>query len=195
MFKKILMLASMALALVAVAAPASALAVWTHENNPIEENATETITGKASFNVPASGAGAEAELTAEVELEAGTTTGTVKSISAHGCVGTGTLLGTTCTSTFEGLPWTVHAISNDTLQITNIKIHNHYYALNKAHTPENVVATSTLTGNVLATTDTANKIGTLTLSGQGTIVNGVALAEVSGDMTAHNFNTYGWEAF
>ncbi len=193
MFKKMLMIASMALAVVALAAPASALANWTHEEKELEENATLTFSGPAGFACAACEAGADAELTAEITLEAGSLTGKVTKVSAANCIGTGKLANTTCTSTFEGLPWTVHANPlTGKLTITNIKITNNYWAINVPHT-EKPLSTTVLTGNIVATPNSAASISTVTLAGEGTVVNGVAPATVSGDLAASPAGTYGFE--
>jgi hypothetical protein len=200
MFKKMLLLASMALAVVAVAAPASALGNWTHEGEPLAANANVTFSGPANFESKTAEGGAHANLSATILLEAGTTTGKVTSVSATNCTGTIKLNGITCTSTFETAagkpvsstdPWIVHCNpSTGVITITNIKITNHYYSpLDPSHTT--TLQTTVLTGNIIATPNNREAIGTVTLAGEGTLVNGVAPATVNGDLTASPAGTYG----
>ncbi|HEX6603028.1 MAG TPA: hypothetical protein VF030_10340, partial [Solirubrobacterales bacterium] len=166
MFKKVLMIASMALALVAVAAPVAS-ASWLHDHKPLEENAEVEFSGAANFAIPGV-AGAEATIHVGVELEAGTTTATVTSFEATNCKGTGGLAGTTCTTVAEGLPWTAHIASNNTIEITTVRLHNRYWAGPHTGTP---VATTILHGDIRATPDNAETISSVTLSNINALAN------------------------
>lgn len=203
MFKKTLLLASMALAVVAVAAPASALAGWTHEGKELEGEGHLTFAGPAEFEAPAAGAGAEAELNATVILEEGST-GKVTSVSASDCTGTGNFFPLTCTSTFEATkgtgwapvsstdPWIVHCNPGGTITITHIRITNRYYSpLDPDHTE--VKATSVLTGDIIVTPHDPSAISTVTLSSENAVVAGVGAATVGGELTATPAGTYGCE--
>jgi len=201
MFKKMLMIASAALAVVALAAPASALADWTHGEAPLEGTADVTFAGPASFSAPAAEAGASATLSATVTLEEGST-GKLSSVSATNCVGTGKLAGLTCTSTFEATkgtgwapvsstdPWIVHCNTGGSITITHIRITNHYY-LDKAHTIK--VKETVLTGDVTVTPHKPAAISTVTLSSENAEVAGAGPAIISGELAATPSGTYGCE--
>jgi hypothetical protein len=202
MFKKMLMIASMALAVVAFAAPASALADWTHGEAPLEGEAHVTFSGKANFKVPLAKAGAEAELTVTGFFQEGST-GIVTSIVAHNCKGLEALAGTTCTSTFESTtpngtydpvssaaPLTMHCNSaTNTITITHVRVSNRYWAGPHSGTP---VKTTVLTGDIIATPNSSEAISSVSLSSENATVEG-APATIGGTLAASPAGTYGCE--
>jgi hypothetical protein len=123
--KKMMLLASMALAAIAFAAPAAAQAV---EFN----NATESYEGKLKFAVAGVGS-YECTVTAAVQSSGGST-GTVEtfqpSTAPGDCVGTGVFTGCTLENDTSSVPFSVHVLTAGDLEITdkpgNIIIHNVY---------------------------------------------------------------------
>ncbi|HYH54513.1 MAG TPA: hypothetical protein VD761_10320 [Solirubrobacterales bacterium] len=190
MFKKMLMIASMALALVAIAAPASALADWTQGGVPLEEGENPHVffSGPAAFFVPSAGAGAGATLTATIQLTGGSSTAHVVSLKADNCKGSGKLAGLNCTSTFT---FDDVDCTGGQLVITDVVVHNKYYSpLDPNHTSP--VASSTLTGDIDAAPDNSEEIGSVSLSSENAESSG-ALAEVSGNLAASPAGEYGCE--
>lgn len=187
MIKKMLLLASMALAAVAFAVPASASANWTANQAPLTENAVVEFSGPASFQIPGT-AGAEATIHAEIELKAGSTTGTVLSFTDTSCKGTLGFAGLTCTGTARNLPWHVEVNGPD-LVINDIDLLTHYYIGSHSETP---VRQSVLAGDIIATPDDPEAIGTVTLSeSENTTASGVP-AVVDGDLAASPEGVYGF---
>ncbi|MBK5218513.1 MAG: hypothetical protein JJE35_01820 [Thermoleophilia bacterium] len=189
MFKKMMLLAGMALAVVAVAGPASASASWLNDHKAIEADETVTASGPAAFAIPGV-AGASAKIHVNLEMTAGKTTGEITSFSATECLGTGGFTGLTCTTEPRNLPWTVHITAENTIEITDVELHNEYYL--GAHIPANTKATTILVGDILATPDNAQTMSTLTLSNINATANGNAVT-VTGDQTLSPAGTYGIE--
>jgi hypothetical protein len=134
-FKKMLLLASMALAAVAFSVPASASAQeWTHSGASFTGHKTDTLTGKISFGNPAPGQNkfgcvAHAGLT----VFGGTTTGEIENFlpTTSTCTGEGIFSGCQLISDeTTGLPHLVHTLNTDELTVeeANIVIHNTYDA-------------------------------------------------------------------
>jgi hypothetical protein len=131
-FKKMLLVASMALAAIAFAAPASASALeWTDEGEPYAGEASDTLSGKLSFGNPAAGQSKfGCTVHAGVSGEGGSSTGTLTSfnVTTSTCAGEGAFA--TCKlkeDSTTGLPAVVHITGTNTLTITGpIVIHNHY---------------------------------------------------------------------
>jgi hypothetical protein len=134
-FKKMLLLASMALAAVAFSVPASASAQeWTHNGASFIGHKTDTLTGKISFGNPAPGANkfgcvAHAGLT----VFGGSTTGEIENFlpTTSTCTGEGIFAGCQLIEDeTTGLPHPVHTIGTDELTVeeAEIVIHNVYDA-------------------------------------------------------------------
>lgn len=192
MIKKMMLLAVSAAAVIAFAVPAAASANWTHSGSELAEDATVSFSGPASFSVGEGAAGWSWEIHAKLELTAGTTAAHVLTFEDSDCTGFGQLANLTCTGTPEGLPWTAH-IDPETgdIRITNIKLTNHYYSpLDAEHA--NPLTTTVLTGNILASPETASAISSVSLSGENTFANGWP-ATVEGTLSASEPGTYGTE--
>ncbi|HYH54514.1 MAG TPA: hypothetical protein VD761_10325 [Solirubrobacterales bacterium] len=191
MFKKMLIIASMALALVAIAAPASALANWTQSGVPLEEgeNPHLSLAGPAAFTVPAGEFGVSATLTATIQLTGGTTTAHIISLKADNCKGSGKLAGLNCTSTFTY--GDVDCISGGQLVITDVTWHIKYYSpLDPNHTSP--VASSTVSGDIDAAPDNSEEIGSVSLSSENAESSG-ATGEVTGNLAVSPAGEYGCE--
>jgi hypothetical protein len=187
MIKKMMLLAGMALALVAVAAPASASANWLHGGNPITTDQTVEFSGPARFFTALGGA--EATIHVHATLKAGTTTAVINKFEATNCKGTGGLAGTTCTTTAKGLPWTAHVTPSNQIEITDVELHNLYWAGPHSGGP---VATTTLIGDITATPDDAEAISSVSLSSSNATANGNP-AVVEGTLGVSPAGTYGLE--
>jgi hypothetical protein len=128
MLKKMMLLASMALAAVAFAVPASASAhEWTHEGAGFAGNLEVGLNGFAAFGGPGENFGCATH--ADATLEGGTTTGeiTAFNINTAACAAEGNFVGCELESaTAEGLPWTIHITAETKITITNAVIHNHF---------------------------------------------------------------------
>lgn len=163
--KKMLLLASMALAAIAFAAPATASAEWTHEGEPIGDKANISLSGTVGF-AGAGGAAFECVVHSSVTLEPGTT-GTVKSfqITTNTCKGTGPLENCVLANdTVIGLPWVVHT-NGTAMTITDVTITNHYVD----NTPACPVHTTVLHfASATATPDSTSAMSSVTVSGTAT---------------------------
>lgn len=198
MLKKLTLLAMAVAALVAFAAPAAAQAEadWTHEGTVITEDHHVEFTGPAEFNLAESETGAHAIVHAEITLYPDTGTGTVSAFHVTNCTGTGELNGFPCTGSPTFPDWPVQARADGTILITIPKtepLHNVYYA-DAGHTFP--VATTALSGPVIATPDNSGEIGSVQLvGGEGLEANGNA-AEASGELavTEGDAGTYGIKA-
>lgn len=180
-------------AIVAFAVPAVAAANWTHEGGELESNTTITVSGSMETSIGGGVAGDTASVHAEIELTAGTTEAIVKTFTATHCTGFGAMANTTCTKTPEKQPWdTFYDPLTGKLTIKNAQINTHYYAVNKPHTTANSIATTTTTGNFPATPDFLGAMTSLSLSGEGVLVNGNP-ATVSGSLSVSPAGTYGIE--
>jgi len=167
--KKVVLLVSMALAVVTFAVPAAS-AAWTHAGTPLGSNAEVTFSGPSNIELVGGAVGVHAIVHAKVTLEPGNTA-KVTAFDDTNCTGTGQLNGLTCTGTAENLPWIAH-IEGGKIKITNIKLTNHYYSpLDPGHTAP--VTTTVLTGNILATPNNPKSISSVSLAGEGTTMNGM----------------------
>lgn len=176
MFKKMMLLASMALAAVAFAVPASASAFeWTDEGAPVEGEAPTTASGFLSFGNPAPGQNkfgcvVDVGITAE---EAGAGKLTEFSPTTSTCKGEGPAFAK-CSlkeDSITGLPATVTITGTNTLTINGtLVLHNVYSG------PECPVEKSTLTVSDATITLENSNLTKMTLSGFGeahTTVGGV----------------------
>jgi hypothetical protein len=131
MFKKTMVLA-MALGVVAAfALPATASATWKHHGTAIQQDVQFGLTG--NFGTTSQVGGVQCQITANVQLTAGTTTGHVQTFAPHptsptaNCVGKGpTAFCQFHTVEPTGLPWSLHTtgtVSNPTIQLTHGDIH------------------------------------------------------------------------
>lgn len=170
MFKKMMLVGSMALAALAFALPVSAASAnWidAETGEPIAANANITFTGPAGFKLKSGTTGADANLDISVTLEKGTTTGKVTSFKDTNCKGKGAFAGLTCTGTPVGLPWNVTKVG-DQITIENFELDTHYYSpLDPTHTSP--VATSVLKGDLWATPDEPFAISLVQLSNDGAV--------------------------
>jgi hypothetical protein len=191
--KKLVVLAGMSLAMVAVAAPA-AQAEWLHNHVKLEKSATLTATGKAKFQT---GAGSyECPVEGSITAEPGSTGKVTKFgvTKTAECVGTGFLSNCTLKShQSTNLPWTAHAnTQNNTVEVTNAEIWGTYEGFFCPHTIELTFATITLTPNNALTASSAS------LSGSGTAHRNVGTgneatenATASGSLNLTPAGTYG----
>jgi hypothetical protein len=183
--KKMALLASMALALVAFAAPATASALeWKHEEKKLGANANLTFTGPVGFT------SSFGNVTCETAHGAATIkpgdTGTINSFDGTNCKGSGLLAGCTVVhDDDQGTPWAVKITGSKTFSISGIQITNQFTGF---FCP---VSHTTLEGNITATVDNAGAIGSATLS--GTLNSSLGTVTVNGTLTAQGeaFKTYG----
>jgi len=168
MLKKMMLFASMALAAIAFAVPATASALeWTHEGAKFAGTAEDTLSGKISFGNPEAGKtkfGCIAH--AGVSANGGLPTGSVTSFTptTETCEGEGLFAGCELVSdSTTGLPAGISITGTNTLTLSNatIVIHNEY----NAACP---VAKSTLTVSHLTMTGTNSILTDVTVSGLAT---------------------------
>ena len=165
--KKMLLLASMALAAMAVAIPAAASAepaLWTHEHKVLTSGTPSSpYEGFAKFEIPGVFSFG-CEITVRLQAEPGTT-GTVTEfkVTTTTCKGTGAAAACELGGDHpENLPWTVHTTTHD-LEITDVTILNTYKAgcglgaQTTLHFPK-----------ITAEIDNATTIHSVTLSGVAT---------------------------
>jgi hypothetical protein len=138
MFKKVMMLAVAAAALVAFAIPATASANWQDHNTALQANANIQVTGQAKFQGEVGNV--ECQTVSAVQLTSGTTTADVSTFEVDvtgtetvtdNCQVGGGLASLGCTDvatvTTAGLPWTAHATSTQTVAVTTGTIQNHLH--------------------------------------------------------------------
>lgn len=163
MRKKLGLIAGMALAALAFAIPVSAASAnWTHETVPITNNETMHLTGTMGFDNGA-GTGFDCEVTANLEMTAGTTAGHVRNFTVftNTCVGKGVFVNCKVKSaTPAGEPWAA-AIVGGTVRINGFDLTNVY---------ENCPAESTTiidngAPEVIATPDNNEAIESLKITG------------------------------
>lgn len=165
MFKKLMLLAASVAALVAIAAPAAAQAEtpWFMNGGGGVVGEKVTLSGPAAFEVPGV-AGAHATVHATLQLGANGS-GTVTAFHVTGCTGTGQLNNLPCTATPTFPNWPATALKNGKIEI-NIPaanpLHNLYYT-NPQHTGT-PVATTVLSGQVIADPDARGAISAVTLT-------------------------------
>lgn len=139
MFKKAMMLAVAAAALVAFAIPATASAKWQEHGSDISQDVPLQVTGTSEFHGEIGGLTCQTDATAT--LLAGTTTASVTSFGVDlteagstvtsKCSVDSTLASFGCTDvgqvTVAGLPWTGHATSTQRITVTTGTIQNHLH--------------------------------------------------------------------
>jgi hypothetical protein len=162
--KKMLLLASMALAAVAFAAPAGASAAEiTHEGVPVGAGTEVDMSGTARFTstiiVPS---GIECDVHATLTADNSETGKTAFDVTEESCEGFGFLSGCEVESTeLTNNPWVTHVASANTLSITNVVIHG-------VNDPECFLEEVTLDFPVItATVDDPEAISSVTISGTG----------------------------
>jgi hypothetical protein len=163
MFKRMMLLATMALAVMAAAAPASALANWNDGGVAITANKTIGFAGSATFTSSLGGISCS-EGTASATIEPGTT-GAITAFSADNantkCTTSGLLASCKVKAngvTAEGLPWIIHDTGTD-ITITGVKITTDL---------EGSCGVSSVTigpGTVTGTPDNPAKVSKVVLSG------------------------------
>jgi hypothetical protein len=122
-FKKMLLVASMALAAIAFSVPASASALdWTHEGGPFSGTRSDGLTGKLSFGNPALGQN-KFGCIVHISLTAngGSTTGSITSFdhTTSTCTGEGSFAGCEVVDDqTTGLPEVVHTTATNSLTVT-----------------------------------------------------------------------------
>ncbi|HEX5763707.1 MAG TPA: hypothetical protein VFY04_11385 [Solirubrobacterales bacterium] len=185
--KKMLLLASMALAAIAAAAPAAqAQGEWTHEGEPITESKEVTFAGTVQFTVVGSSTGVHCKNSHAVAHFLPGGKGEVTTFEGKECRGTGFLVGcTTVHPKSEGLPWPITANTNQTGTISEVNIVN---TMTGSFCP---VSSTTLTGNVIVTPDNPEETSSVTLS--GTVMTSQGEAEVAGTLSVSPAGTYGIE--
>ena len=192
--KKMLLVASMALAAVAFAAPGMASAAeWTHEGEPLAEEVTVQFEGTAKFE-DQEGNGVECtDAYADVDLEPGST-GKVTSFgptNVSNCHVLGSL-GSVCSLeevTSLALPWEVD-VNAANFTITGVHIINHMSGGFFCEVAIGSAKEITLSGNVTATPDNTAAISSITLSGSLSSSLGGSVV-VSGTMQGTPAGTYG----
>jgi hypothetical protein len=181
--KKMALLASMALALVAFAAPATASALeWKHEGKKLAANASISFTGPVGFTSAFGNVSCETAHGTGV-IKPGTT-GTITAFDGTNCKGSGLLTGCTVDDTALGLPWVTHITGAKTFSITGVKIKNVF-----TDDPFCVVDETTLEGSITATVDNAAAISSATLS--GTLNSSLGTVNVNGTLQGTPAKTYG----
>jgi len=182
MIKKIMLLASMALATAALAAPA-AQAEWLHNGAPLKANATVNLSGTAGFAAPFGLGTYTCTVHATLVAEPGSTGKVTKfEPTTNTCVGTGILANCKLKSHSSNVPMIVHANTTvRTISITNATIKNVYEGANCSQTE-----THLLFSTVTATPDNGSSISSVKLS--GTATNGTT---VSGTLNVTPAKTYG----
>jgi cell division septation protein DedD len=170
MRKKMMLTVAMA-ALAMMILPAAAAAQWTNNDATLATNARVPTTGQARFQGEAVGA-VECQVAAEAQLTAATTTGHTQfevdtragATSTEACSVAGPLASLGCTDvssvTIEGLPWTFHATSTQTVSVTTGTIQTHLHG--GIFCPKTQQLTP---GTVHITTSTQNTWNTGQLSG------------------------------
>ncbi|HWM63898.1 MAG TPA: hypothetical protein VNP96_07920 [Solirubrobacterales bacterium] len=184
--KRIILVASMAFAAIAVAGPASASALeWTKHSAPLEANEKIGLTGTLELVIPTGAM--DCEVHAEAKLTANTSTGEVEKIeiTTNTCKGTGSL--TNCqvvNDTVAALPWTMHITAALEITITDMTITLN----NKAGTGCPIPATVFHIPTVTAKPDFTEVISSLELSGAGTGGTGITM---NGSLSVTPKATYG----
>lgn len=194
MIRRALLIASAVFAAIACAGPGAASANWTENQEPLTANATVDLSGPFSWQIPGV-AGIEATIHVGIELEAGTTTGKVVSFSDTSCNGTIAFAGLSCTGTARDVnipaqptKWRVDVVKGD-IVIRNVDLLIHYYIGPHSGAP---VRQSVMSGDIIATPDDPEAIGTVTLSeSTNTTMNGVP-GEVNGDLLASPEGVFGF---
>lgn len=179
MLKKMMLLAGMALAVIAFAAPASASALeWTDDNAPFEGTIEDTLSGKISFGNPAVGATkfgciAHAGVTFEGGTGADEGTGWLDSFvpTTSTCVGEGSFAGCSLSEHETTIPRDangkslakIHIVETNKVTLTTpagnpIVIHNVYNA-------GCAIEKSTLTVSHLTLTGTNSDLTDVSVSG------------------------------
>jgi hypothetical protein len=190
MLKKMTLLAMAVGAIAAFAAPSVASADWTHNTVPLGpgQNPHVLLEGTTEFNSETLGGVSCHESTATLQATGGTTTGHVKSFSAHN-------LGTQCTVsgfiaaicgensltniTLTGEPKVTITSAKD-LEVEGIVLHNSF----------GECLSITLSGDLSAEVDNGESISNATL--EGTLdTGGFGEVEVDGDLTVTPEGTYG----
>lgn len=172
MIKKLTLIAAAVAALAAFVVPTSASAAeWQFEGKPIAENATMTFAG--TVMVVGSSFMFHEQWDVHITLYPGST-GTVDFLTVSNCKGRGSLEGLTCHGTSEALPWTIHCNENGSVTMTSVKLKNIY--------TETILVT-TLTGNIVATGE-GGSLDQVSLSGEGTVINGSTPVAVTGTLEA-----------
>jgi hypothetical protein len=171
--KKMLLLATMALAVVAFAAPAAAHAEQ-HEFN----EATESYEGPLKFT--AAGVGSyECQVTVSINAEGGTTA-EVEAFTptTSTCVGTGAFTGCKLKEHTSSVPFTAHTTETNDLKITdepgNIVIHNVYEG---CLVPETTLEFAEVTATPNPTTGPIHSISISGTSTSGVVASGTVTAE------------------
>jgi len=192
--KKMLLLAGMALAAVAFAAPAAAQAegTWTKNHVPITENTNVSVNGFVGFATAFGGYGCPASGTATLEPGGGGTVNTFVIGNTAECEGTGFLAACELVNheVTAGLPYELTATHEDFDIIGDITVWNEYDA--ECGFGELEVEFNEITVTAENPTTATN----LTLSGQNGVVNvaGQQLeAEAYGNGTLSPGGVYGVE--
>jgi len=197
MLKKMMLLASMALAVAAFAVPAiaSAEGTLTHDSVPVPTNNVVelTLTGFAEFDVPALDAGYGCDVEATVELVSGhPSTGTTSFdiVNTETCVGTGLLADCELVEDETNAPYHV-AVGSEDFTVTKP---GGVIEINNLFDEGCIVPAAQLTFNeVTVTPDDPTSISTVTLSGEGVDdVTGLPIL-ATGDLDVNPEGTYGIE--
>ena len=196
--RKLLLCASLALAVGAFAVPSGASASWTLNHQHLEANAQIHEEGTIQWTSPVGGFHC-AQVTATATLTAGTTTTSFSQLNPvlSSCKTTAGLAQCTITSiTIENLPWTGH-INGTWITMTGVTIQHH---LHGTLCPSTLQFQTTqqhhmiLTGEEIGSTEGHATISGLKQGGQLRIKETNQTATVSGTFvpTGSDTSKYGW---
>ena len=195
--KKVAMFATVAAALAGLAIPASASAIWQHNGGTLSQNVQIQNTGTAGF--VSGGLGIECQIDSKVKLLAGQTTAEVETFEpdlteagstvTSKCFVTPGLESLGCVDvhsvTPEGLPWSAHALSAQTLAVTFGGFQQHLSG--GLFCPK----TTTTTPGTVHISTAQNPFHTGQLSGTLQTHNPALQVQVTGSGTVTPANTYG----
>lgn len=184
--KKMMLLAGMAMAVVAFAAPAMAVAnEMTDEGTPVAAGTEAQLSGTAKFTsiIFFVESGIECNVHATLTAETAETGQTEFEITTSSCKGFGFLNGCEVVADeLTGNPWETHVSSSNTLTVTDVTIHS---TQDSECAMENIFLQF---GEVTATVDDPASISSVTLSGTG-MANELS-ATASGELSVTPANTY-----
>jgi hypothetical protein len=198
--KKVMLLASLAMAAAAFAAPSTASAVWTHNHQDLPAANNPVIHGEGTVETTSQIGGTHcSQVTLTMQLTGGTTTEHIQQFTPNEatCKTTGALAGCTITSiTTTGFPWTGH-INGTTINQTGIVIQKHIHGF---LCPSTLQYVTQATKQVTIQPDETGLVGghttitNLTIGGSLHIVETGGTATMSGNiiLTASSTHTYGF---
>lgn len=191
-FKKIALMATLALAAMSVAASAAS-ANWLHEGEPLgpEDTPQITLEGSASFSGETGGVSCHGGVTAVIEATGGTTDGHVKSFTVHNpttCHVSGLLQllagGTNSLHKVELTGEPTVTINNGKLEITGVTLHNTFANLE--------LTLSSASSPLVGTPESASSISSVSVTGPlNTSIGTSVTATLDLDVIGGDAGTYG----